>query len=225
MQNQEQELFLSLLPKLGELIKKIAWKARFPRNEYEDLYQDVIERLWRKRAQVIQNGAIHFGYAEKCIWSVIADRKKVYLKHTNFLKSQSYLTGNPAEKRARQQSSLPDSNEHYISHGGERVELDVLDGNMDVLPDNQTPLDEYEEFQLLSKVEAYYASMKKGLLKKKILELCLSGITAGGAAQGKDIAEQLSIERKSVSQALSEVRKEVKDILDWQTKPKKTLKA
>lgn len=213
MQNQADASFEKHIPEFDRLTKSIARKEGFVKAKYEDLFQDVLERLYRYREHAIQNGSIHYGYARKCILSVIAQLKEDQLKSSNWLKSQAH-TSQP--KQSFWGPLDPDTDGLYILYGGDMVDSEVLDGNMEVLPSHQTPFEEIQEEQLYSRVVSYYESQPEGK-RKDVLGYCLSGMTDGGSGQGKDIAKQLGINQKSASQALSYVRKDVRKILHEQT--------
>lgn len=86
---------------------------------------------------------------------------------------------------------------------------DALDDDMDCLRSEYNFFNDLEVAQLQEWLIAWCDNMPEGL-RKDVCRCCLSGMTDGGSKQGKDIAAKLGRDQKSVSQALSYIRKILK---------------
>lgn len=183
----------SVWSEIERLTKSIAWKKNIPSSEIEDLVQDVNLKVWKHRDTVFQSGKIHYGYAQKCVLSVINDHKKAYFKSTNYL----ILDFEESSVNKKPEESIVSTDNHYKSD------------SIDNIQDNYDPSEEILIDQLFLLLKAFCDKMPEGL-RKNVCQLCLSGTTDGGVNQGKDIAAKLKRDQKPVSQALKYVRDTLK---------------
>jgi hypothetical protein len=201
------------------LAKSVARKQGFSAAASEDFYQDVFERVWKFRHASIVNGSVHYGYVKDIITTVIAEHKKAHLKYTNYLKCQEYAKKKRSKGTAEDQPeprdlevSLPDMDVLDCHYGGQWVNPMVLGGEMDFLGYEQDPVDEIQAEQLLlhcKTVRISKSESKRGGIRESVRELLLSGLT-----DGQDIAAELDLEQKPVSQAKSYVIKIMREELE-----------
>ncbi|RKT37873.1 hypothetical protein [Thiocapsa rosea] len=199
--------------------KNVARKQGFSAAANEDFYQDVFERVWKFRHASIVNGSVHYGYVEDIITTVIAEQRKAYLKNTNYLKCQEYAEKKRLKGTAEEQPKphdlevpLPHMDVLDNHYGGQWVNPMVLGGEMDFLGYEQDPVDEIQAEQLLlhcKTVRISKSESKGGGIRESVRELLLSGMT-----DGQDIAAELHLEQKPVSQAKSYVIKMMREELE-----------
>lgn len=133
----------SLWSEIERLTKNLAWEKYFPKAELGDLVQDVYARILdpEYKNKAIPNGVIHYGYVRQCISSVIADHKWEYLKRNDYLKAKAARTSKK-QPQTSLSSEEPLSDSYVVDnhYSGDSVSPDVLQGEMDSLRSEQSPL-------------------------------------------------------------------------------------